>query len=135
MNDGVDWRCDACNVEYKNCGGGDVLQCKRGYPRRPSICQLRIVRHVGEPMVLGAILLQRGTTHGDFGDNAKYALQARDLMRSMVPGWSNCTAEQRLALDEMQLKIARILSGGQKVKEHWDDLGGYSMLGGKACDN
>ncbi len=80
-----------------------------------------------------AILSQRGATHGDFGDNATCALQIREVMRSMKPHWSNCTAEQRLALEEIALKIARILSGGNKVAEHWLDIQGYAKLGEKAC--
>lgn len=75
----------------------------------------------------------RGSTHGDFGDNAMFALQMRDLLRSIKPHWSNLTAEQRLALDEIALKIARILSGGADVAEHWIDIQGYAKLGEKVC--
>lgn len=82
---------------------------------------------------ISTVLSERGTTHGDFGDNATFALQMRDLMRSMKPHWSNCTAEQRLALDEIALKIARILSGGNKTKDSWRDIAGYAKLGEDAC--
>lgn len=74
---------------------------------------------------------ERGRTHGDFRENAKFANRARDLLRSMQPGWDNCSPEQRLALDEIMLKIGRILSGSAAEKEHWDDIEGYAKLGGK----
>ncbi len=89
---------------------------------------------VSNPSNLDAVMSERGSTHGDFGDNATIALQTRELWRAQKPGWSNCTAEQRLALEEIALKVARILSGGQDVKEHWLDIAGYSTLGSKSCD-
>lgn len=76
---------------------------------------------------------QRGKTHGNFSDNATVALQIRDIMRSMKPHWSNLSAEQRLALEEIALKIARICSGGNTI-DSWHDIGGYAALGEKACN-
>lgn len=78
---------------------------------------------------IGATLDQRGKTHGDFGNNATVALQIRDVMRSMKPHWHNLSAEQRLALEEIALKIGRICSGGHKETEHWHDIQGYAKLG------
>jgi hypothetical protein len=75
----------------------------------------------------------RGTTHGDFSANAAFALQYRDLLRSMKPHWSNLSPKQALALDEIGLKIARIVSGGHNTKDSWKDIAGYAQLGEKAC--
>jgi len=158
----VDYRCDECNADYKNCGGGDLIQCPKN--RGPNKgCGLRMVRHTDEIVAgnaetaallsqpeitakaswllaeggqsLASILSDRGKTHGDFGDNAEIALQIRDVMRSAKPHWSNLSAEQRLALEEIALKIARICSGGNWEAEHWRDIQGYAKLGENVCNS
>lgn len=80
-----------------------------------------------------AISPVRGKTHGDFASNAQIAVPARTAMRA-TKGWTMLTMAQQLTLDEIQLKIARILSGAADFKEHWDDIAGYANLGGRDAE-
>jgi len=77
---------------------------------------------------------QRGGTHGSFAENAQIAMTLRSIMRA-TGNWENLLPEQRLALDEIALKLARILSLGSahNFKEHWHDIQGYAKLGENAC--
>jgi hypothetical protein len=81
---------------------------------------------------LPATLDARGRTHGSFTTNAEVCIATRDLWRS-APGWSELTPAHQLVLDEIALKVARILSGGAALDEHFHDMEGYSHLGGLAC--
>lgn len=80
------------------------------------------------------ILQERSKTHGEFEDNAVIAMTFRDYMRKS-PNWNNLLSNQQLALDEIALKIARILSKGSANcnEEHWADIAGYAQLGRQAC--
>jgi len=79
---------------------------------------------------LSSILEQRGNTHGSFSDNARIATATRELWRDTA-NWSKLRPTQRLALEEIALKIARILSAGSDCSnpEHWHDGAGYFMKG------
>lgn len=79
-----------------------------------------------------ALLNTRGTTHGDFSQNAIYGQELRSLFRSS-PQWLNLPPAQREALDLMACKLSRILSGQYQFHDHWDDLQGYAALARKAC--
>lgn len=76
------------------------------------------------------ILKQRAGSHGAFEDNAKIALALRAVFRA-APNWSRLPEAQQLALDEMALKQARLLSAGSDASfaEHWHDIAGYARLG------
>lgn len=76
-----------------------------------------------------SILRQRSTTHGSFGENARITDGIRNLIRS-GGNWGNLCPVQRLALDEIALKMARIVSSGSNVTEfeHWNDISGYGRL-------
>lgn len=70
----------------------------------------------------------RRDTHGD------WAVQARmtdDLMAVMGTGknWNTLTPGQRQALMMIATKLGRILSGDPSERDHWDDIGGYALLG------
>lgn len=79
-------------------------------------------------------LADRGKTHGSFKDNASITTELRHMWR-LTPNWGRLHDEQKLALDEIALKIARILSEGASpdYKEPWHDISGYGMLGEQAC--
>lgn len=83
---------------------------------------------------IDATLEQRGSTHGDFGENAHVALGVRAIMRG-AGNWKSLKPQQQLALDEIALKVARIVSGGAPAdfKEPWHDIQGYAKLGENAC--
>jgi hypothetical protein len=77
---------------------------------------------------------QRSGTHGRFNENANIAMQTRKLWHS-TGNWQALAPAQQLALEEIALKVARILSTGADphFKEHWFDIGGYAKLGEDAC--
>lgn len=77
-----------------------------------------------------ATLEQRGGTHGSFTDNAAIAIATRELWRATT-NWRQLRPTQRLALEEIALKVARILSEGSDHDnpEHWYDGAGYFFKG------
>jgi hypothetical protein len=77
---------------------------------------------------------QRGSTHGSYADNARLTSIFRDVLRG-TGNWDKLAPAQRLSLDEIMLKVARILSAGADphCKEHWHDIQGYAKLGEDAC--
>lgn len=79
-------------------------------------------------------LKDRSATHGSFHDNGVIAIRLREVLRN-TPNWKNLTPDQQLALEEIALKIARLLSQGAPVnfEETWHDIAGYATLGQKAC--
>lgn len=82
------------------------------------------------PDTLTATLADRGKTHGNFMDNSTIGMLLRCTWRA-APNWNRLSPVQQLALDEIALKIARILSAGSDPNnpEHWHDLAGYAILG------
>ncbi len=78
------------------------------------------------------LLTERGTTHGDFHENALYAQQLRALWRAS-PKWSQIHPVQREALDNLATKLSRILSGQAECRQHWEDVEGYAHLALEAC--
>jgi|KBSMisStandDraft_5_1062788.scaffolds.fasta_scaffold4881817_1 hypothetical protein len=76
---------------------------------------------------------QRSSTHGDYAENARIAISLRQTLRNSG-NWDSLSPGQQLALDEIALKIARIVSlGAGQTKEHWHDIQGYAKLGEDAC--
>jgi hypothetical protein len=83
-------------------------------------------------MQTDALLTERGTTHGKFEDNARYAQRLRALWRTS-PAWASMPDEHKEALDQMAGKFSRILSGQSMFFDHWRDVAGYASLAEKAC--
>lgn len=83
------------------------------------------------PSRMAPLLAQRGATHGDFKENARISQATKELWRAS-PGWDKLTDIEKESLEQISLKIARILSG-KSTREHWEDVGGYSKLAGDAC--
>jgi len=85
-------------------------------------------------MTVEDIIAERGRTHGLFSDNGQIAQDTRELWRR-APNWHALQAEQQLVLDEIALKVARLLSTGSDPNfvEHWDDIAGYAVKGSQAC--
>jgi hypothetical protein len=78
-----------------------------------------------------ALIQERGTTHGRFVDNARFAQALRAIWRQS-PHWDVMPEEHREALDHMAGKLSRILSGQSRHEDHWADIGGYAELARKA---
>lgn len=72
-------------------------------------------------------LIERGKTHGDFRTNGSIMQRLKINMRA-EHGWENLTEEQKEALEMIQHKIGRILSGNPNEPDHWKDIAGYATL-------
>lgn len=73
------------------------------------------------------LLDERGATHGRFIQVAYWSQEFRRLLR-VNPGWETLTVAQREALDQIMLKVARIMCGDPNHIDHWRDVIGYSRL-------
>jgi len=78
-------------------------------------------------MTIEEILIQRQTTHGIFSDHAETAQKLKEVCM-ISQNWGCLTYDQREAIDMICHKLARILAGSHKHKDHWDDIAGYAML-------
>jgi hypothetical protein len=73
------------------------------------------------------ILAEREKTHGRFADHARITQCLKAAMRE--PGkWDYMSCAQREALEMIQHKIGRILSGNPNERDHWADIAGYAEL-------
>lgn len=72
-------------------------------------------------------LKERGKRYGVFMTNACTAQLLKREMHSN-PNWSKLQADQQEALDNIQQKIARILSGDPNYTDNWHDIAGYAKL-------
>jgi hypothetical protein len=73
------------------------------------------------------ILEERKRTHGDFDDHANISQGLKDVMRQ-GRAWPEMGFNMREALEMIVHKIARIVNGKPRHKDHWDDIEGYSRL-------
>lgn len=75
-----------------------------------------------------AVIEDRAKIRGDFREQAMVSQDLKYRMRN-APNWgSKLTYEQREALDHMQEKIARIVTGDPNEADAWLDLIGYPQL-------
>ena|SRR5580765_1543057 len=94
------------------------------------------LEELNQESLIEGILEERGKVHGDWEFNAtvQSALKScvdRHLYQRMSrsePHLTVSTAQQE-ALHMICVKIARIISGDAKHKDHWDDIAGYAILG------
>ena len=73
------------------------------------------------------ILNEREKTHGAYASTAAMAQQIKDCFKH-GQNWLEMDDTQREALDLIATKIARILSGNPREKDHWVDVAGYANL-------
>ena len=78
-------------------------------------------------MDVNTTLASRQKTHGCFIENG---LIMQDLKERMVVSvnWPTLHAYQKEALQMIQHKIGRILSGNPDEPDHWHDIAGYATL-------
>jgi ribosomal protein S2 len=76
-------------------------------------------------------IIDRQTTHGEF-TNFAYVEQSLKATMHSQNNWSKLTPAQKTALEMVQHKIARILTGDIDHTDHWDDIVGY---GQRACES
>lgn len=70
-------------------------------------------------------LKERGSQHGEFSVNAEISQEFKNIIRSYDGELSPMMKE---SLDMIVHKIARILAGDPKHKDHWHDIAGYTTL-------
>jgi len=78
-------------------------------------------------MPISDTLAERQNTHGDFRNNATISRRLKEAMYN-TDGWAKLSDVQREALDVVQAKVARILSGDPNEPDHWHDIAGYATL-------
>lgn len=74
-----------------------------------------------------SLLETRGSTHGEFTDNAEFVQLLKHQLRD-TPKWNYLKFYQMEALDMIAHKIARILYGDPKFIDSWRDIKGYTDL-------
>ena len=79
------------------------------------------------------IARERNKTHGDYTDVAVYTAQFRQILETATidrkaDSRIRLSDRQRLSLDMICNKIARILAGNPSEEEHWKDIAGYAYI-------
>ena len=75
-----------------------------------------------------ALTTERKSTHGDWQtqstifDNLLFNL-------TQSPNWNTMNAMHRASLINIAQKMSRICAGNPDEPDHWDDIGGYALLG------
>jgi hypothetical protein len=73
------------------------------------------------------VLTERARTHGDFEHVAKMSQNLKHMMKS-TRAFEDLDYYMAESLEQMAMKIARILSGNCFEKDHWQDISGYASL-------
>lgn len=74
------------------------------------------------------LVQERKKQHGNWIDQSRLSHQLKETMRRSK-NWSMLEHHQAEALDMIATKISRILTGDAGYADHWDDIGGYALLG------
>ena len=77
------------------------------------------------------LLVEREKTHGDWRDTAA---KAQALKETLAFNKLSRLEVYNEALDMIATKLARIICGNEKTKDHWLDIAGYAKLGAEACE-
>ncbi len=77
---------------------------------------------------VNATLNDRAKTHGSFIDNGRIMQMLKCDMRQEGKNWAKLSMYQKEALEMIQHKIGRILSGNPNEPDHWRDIAGYATL-------
>lgn len=73
------------------------------------------------------VLLERGSTHGDFEEGATVERCLKDVLRGSR-NWVGMTCAQQMALEMICHKMARILVGDPNFLDSYRDIAGYAQL-------
>jgi len=75
---------------------------------------------------IGRVRRDRGTTHGDFRDGAKFV---QTVMRAAqaAPNWTGLSDVERECLHHIFQKIQRLVCGSSHL-DHWVDIAGYAGI-------
>jgi hypothetical protein len=77
-------------------------------------------------------LTERSRVHGEFTAESVTTEATRDAWRA-APNWAKLAPYQKVALDMIALKVARILHGDHDYFDHWRDVAGYARLVDERC--
>ena len=77
------------------------------------------------------ILSARGKTHGMFDNNANVIQAMKDAVRS-GNNWKNLNPMERESIEMIIVKISRAACG-TSIKDHFDDIAGYALLGAESA--
>lgn len=80
-----------------------------------------------KPASVQDTLASRQATHGCFIENGRIMQALKDEMINSV-NWPHLGPFQKEALQMIQHKIGRILSGNPNEPDHWHDIAGYATL-------
>lgn len=75
-----------------------------------------------------ALTKERKSTHGDWTKQSKLFMRIVAAMEGSA-NYSTLEAYQKAALLNIAQKMSRILTGNAGEPDHWDDIGGYALLG------
>jgi hypothetical protein len=95
--------------------------------------QIRLAANtVVQPRAGDDLLSERERTHGGFEGTA---LTIKELCRRMetTPNWVTLTDVQRYALEQIAVKIGRVLNGDPYHRDHWRDIAGYALIVARLC--
>jgi hypothetical protein len=81
-----------------------------------------------------ALLSDRNKTHGNFNDNAAISQAIKEVFQRS-PAWQELPPVHRESLDQIALKLSRVLSGHSLYSDHWLDIAGYAKLAAEICDD
>lgn len=83
--------------------------------------------YINAPAGIQATLSERAKTHGCFVENGRITQALKVEMINSV-NWNSLIPHQQEALQMIQHKIGRILSGDPNEPDHWRDIAGYATL-------
>ena len=72
------------------------------------------------------MLAEKKKTHGDFSENADYDQRLKNIIHEK---WHKFSYSQKLALEMIVHKIARLLAGNPDEPDHFRDIAGYATRG------
>lgn len=76
---------------------------------------------------INATLKARARTHGNFEEQARTAVAIKRAVYS-APNARKLSDDQREAIDQITVKLSRLMHGDHNEPEHWHDLAGYATL-------
>lgn len=74
------------------------------------------------------LLVERKKQHGDYRDVSRISQSLKEVFKS-GPNWEKMSDAHKESFEMFATKFARILSGDSHVRDHWDDIAGYALLG------
>ena len=76
---------------------------------------------------LDDLLIERKKVHGDYSTKAEFTYRIFDVLQT-EERYRELTADKKLALLMIIIKIGRIIYGDSNHNDHWRDIAGYASL-------